>query len=80
MVVREMLLEDLPALIELQEAGAVVGLATVFDQERFPFPRETIIARWRDELADPAIKTYVAVGNDSYLLPFENIVTLPSAG
>jgi GNAT superfamily N-acetyltransferase len=69
-IVREMTLEDLPALIHLQQAGAVVGLAAVFPQDRYPFRRDTILARWREELADPLIDAYVAVDNEGALVGF----------
>jgi GNAT superfamily N-acetyltransferase len=69
-IVRDMTLDDLPALIELQQAGAVVGMAAVFPQDRYPFPRETILARWREELADPAIDVYAAMSNEGALVGF----------
>jgi len=62
--------DDLTALIELQQAGAVVGMVTVFPQDRHPFPRETILARWREELADPAVDVYAAVDEDGVLVGF----------
>ena len=65
-----MTVDDLPALIELQEAGAVVGMAAVFPQDRYPFPRQSILARWREEIADPGIATYVAVDGDGALVGF----------
>ena len=70
MIVRDMVLDDLPALIELQQAGAVVGMATVFPQDRHPFPRKTILARWREELADPAVDVYAAVDEEGVLVGF----------
>jgi len=51
---------DLPELLDLQEPAAVAGLASVFPQDTHPFPRDAVLQRWRDELADPAIATYVA--------------------
>src|SRR6188508_2087699 len=30
---------DLPAVLDAQEAGGVLGLAEVFPQDRYPFPR-----------------------------------------
>ena len=70
MIVRDMTLDDLPALIELQQAGAVVGMAAVFPQDQYPFPRKTILARWREELADPAIDVYAAVDDGGTLIGF----------
>ena len=69
-IVRAMTHDDLPALIDVQEAGAVISLAEVFPQERFPFPRAAILARWREELEDAAIGTYVAIDDDGRLVGF----------
>jgi len=69
-IVRDLTEDDLPALIDLQEAGAVVGLATVFPPDRYPFPRDAIVARWRDEIRDAAIDTYVAVDDQRRLVGF----------
>jgi hypothetical protein len=52
-----MTLDDLPALIDVQKAGAVLGMAAAFPQDRYPFPRETVLARWREEIADAGIAT-----------------------
>lgn len=38
---------DVPAVIEAQEAGAVIGLAAVFPQDEFPFPRDAVLERMR---------------------------------
>lgn len=37
----------------------MAGLSEVFPQDRHPFPREVIAARWREELADPDIECFV---------------------
>jgi|tagenome__1003787_1003787.scaffolds.fasta_scaffold20130911_2 RimJ/RimL family protein N-acetyltransferase len=44
----------------MQEEGAVAALGHVFDQAVHPFPRTTILERWRAELEDPAIAVYVS--------------------
>ena len=62
--------DDLPALIDLQRAGAIVGLADVFPQDRYPFPSDVIAARWRTEIIDPGIETYVAVDDSGRLVGF----------
>src|SRR3954466_13586499 len=69
-IVRAMTEDDLPALIELQQDGAVVALAHVFPQHLYPFPRDTIAARWRTEIEDPLIRTYVAVDTNDRLIGF----------
>jgi RimJ/RimL family protein N-acetyltransferase len=50
---------DVAAVLAVQEPGAVLGLADVFRQDVHPFPREEVAARWRQELADPAIECAV---------------------
>ena len=58
---RGMTVEDLPAVVDMQERGAVRGLAVVFPQETYPFPRDAVLDRWRDELEAPDVAAYVAV-------------------
>ena len=53
---RAMTPPDVPAVIEAQEAGAVIGLAAVFPQDEFPFPREAIARRWLEEIASSDIE------------------------
>jgi hypothetical protein len=61
---------DLPALIDLQRAGAIVGLADVFPQDLYPFPSDVIAARWRTEINEPGIETWVALDNSERLVGF----------
>jgi RimJ/RimL family protein N-acetyltransferase len=68
-VLRPLTEADLPALLDLQEPAAVAGLSDVFPQDSHPFPRDAVLARWREELADPAIAAYVAAA-DGRLLGF----------
>ncbi|ACZ30634.1 GCN5-related N-acetyltransferase [Xylanimonas cellulosilytica DSM 15894] len=37
----------------------MLGLADVFPQDAYPFPRDDISARWLGEIADPAIQCFV---------------------
>ncbi|GAA2740616.1 hypothetical protein GCM10009868_03440 [Terrabacter aerolatus] len=41
---------DVPLVVEVQEPGAVLGLAAVFPQDRHPFPRQAITDRWLREV------------------------------
>jgi ribosomal protein S18 acetylase RimI-like enzyme len=61
---------DLSDLLIVQERGAVAGLADVFPQDTYPFPRDTIRARWREELADPGIAAYVATDRGAHIVGF----------
>lgn len=61
MVLRRMDDDDLDALMDMQEEGAALGLADVFPQAQYPFPRTAIRERWAEELRDPAIVCWVMV-------------------
>jgi RimJ/RimL family protein N-acetyltransferase len=57
--------EDIPRVLDAQETGAVVGLAEVFPQEAWPFPRAVIARRWKEEIATPGIDCLVvSLGGD----------------
>lgn len=68
--VREMTVADLDELIDMQEAGAVLGLSAVFPQDRFPFPRDAVLARWRAELEDSEVGACVACDDDQRIIGF----------
>ena len=61
---------DLVALVALQEEASVVALAHVFPQATHPFPREAVLARWREELADPLVAVYVSTDDAGALTGF----------
>lgn len=52
---------DVPAVLDIQEPGAVLGLADVFPQDAYPFPRDVVAQRWLREVATPGIDCYVVV-------------------
>lgn len=41
---------DVPKVLAVQQPGAVIGLAKVFPQNEFPFPREAVAQRWIEEI------------------------------
>jgi len=51
--------DDVSELVAVQEEAAVVALADIFPQDRFPFPRQEIVERWTAELHDPDTHVYV---------------------
>ena len=59
MLLREARPADLPALLDVQEAGAVLGMGHIFPQHSHPFPRAALLERWTAEIADPGIAAYV---------------------
>ena len=58
-VLREMHVDDVPAVLEVQQPAAVVGLSEVFPQDVHPFPREVIAERWRAEVGDRDTSCFV---------------------
>ena len=61
---RAMTTGDVPAVLAVQEPGAVVGLSEVFPQDVYPFPRERVARRWREEIATDDVDCFVVVGGD----------------
>lgn len=60
-VLRRMTAADVPAVVAVQEPGAVLGLAAVFPQEQHPFPRQAIAERWLREIDLPGTDCFVVV-------------------
>lgn len=58
-ILRAMELADVDGVLDVQEPGAVRGLASVFPQDVFPFPRCAVHERWEREIPDPAVHCYV---------------------
>lgn len=56
---------DVPAVLAIQEPGAVAALSTIFPQDEHPFPREDVRRTWLHELADPGIGCAVAVRGEA---------------
>ena len=54
----------------LQERGSVTALAHLFPQEIHPFPRASVLARWRTELEAPDIAAYVALDREGRITGF----------
>jgi RimJ/RimL family protein N-acetyltransferase len=68
--VREATADDLDAMIDVQQAGAIAGLAHIFPQDRYPFPREALRRRWAEELDDPDTRVYVGVDEEGAVTGF----------
>jgi RimJ/RimL family protein N-acetyltransferase len=68
-LLREMTAADVPSVLDVQQPGAVVGLAEVFPQDEYPFPREVIAQRWLEEIATPDIECLV-VRHDGAVVGF----------
>ena len=64
-VLREMRVEDVPAVMAVQEPSSIAGLSEVFPQDTHPFPRDVLADRWRDEIADPGIDCFVILRGDA---------------
>jgi hypothetical protein len=70
---RPLVPKDLPSLMDVQAEGALAGLSHIFLQDRYPFEREVILERWRQELVEPAIHTYVSTDDDGAVTGFAAI-------
>ena len=46
---------DVPHVLDFQQPVAVVGLAEVFPQDAYPFPREVIAQRWVERSLHPIL-------------------------
>ncbi|MGN0064009.1 MAG: GNAT family N-acetyltransferase [Nocardioides sp.] len=51
--------QDAVALLDLERAANLVGLAHVFDAAQHPFPDEAVLARWQEILVDPDVRVEV---------------------
>lgn len=61
---------DVEALLDVQQAGALAGLGHIFPQDRYPFPRAAVTARWRREIGDPDVCAYVWAAASGRILGF----------
>lgn len=61
---REATAEDLGALRDLEREANLVALGHVFPPERYPFPDDAVLTRWRIVLDDPDVSTLVADAED----------------
>jgi RimJ/RimL family protein N-acetyltransferase len=69
-VVRAAVLNDVDAILKVQEPGAVLGLGHIFPQDQYPFPREEVAERWRAEIRDPAMAVYVSIDDQERVTGF----------
>ena len=56
--------DDVAAVMAVQEPASIAGLSGVFPQAEFPFPREVLADRWREEIADEDIDCFVILRED----------------
>lgn len=73
MLVRDATLSDLPALMEVQQSGALHALTHIFPQDAYPFPRAEIQSRWGSEIADPNTGVYVVEQDGGQIVGFAAI-------
>lgn len=65
--------DDLPSLLDVQQAAARVGLSNIFPQDTHPFPRDVVMQRWAREITDPAINAYVCTNETGAITGFAAI-------
>ena len=58
---RAMTTADIPAVLGIQQPGAVQALSDVFPQDAYPFPRDDVAQRWVQEIAAPGAYCFVAL-------------------
>ena len=63
---------DVSGVLAAQQPGAVLGLAKVFPQDKFPFPREAVARRWIEEIETREIDCLV-VQQDEVVIGFAAI-------
>jgi len=56
---------DVPQVVAIQEPASIVGLASVFPQSGFPFPRDDVARRWLEEIGTPGIDCHVVVNGEA---------------
>jgi RimJ/RimL family protein N-acetyltransferase len=61
---------DVDPLVAVQEEGATRALSHIFPQDVYPFPRETLRSRWREEIADSCVSAYVIVDDNNEVVGF----------
>ena len=52
---------DVPEVVAIQEPASIVGLASVFPQDEFPFPRQDVARQWREEIAEAGTDCFVVL-------------------
>jgi putative acetyltransferase len=72
-LLRDAVLSDLPALMDVQHSGAVQALAHIFPQDAYPFPRAAIQSRWASEIANPDVDVYVIEHDEGQIAGFAAI-------
>ncbi len=58
---------DVPLVLAVQQPGAVVGLAKVFPQDEFPFPRDAVARRWLGEIESHEVDCFVMEVRDAVI-------------
>jgi RimJ/RimL family protein N-acetyltransferase len=61
---------DVPAIVDVQHAGALRSLTHIFPQDTYPFPRAAVESRWLAEVADPDVAVYVIERDDGRVAGF----------
>lgn len=67
---REATENDLGALRDLEREANLAALGHVFPPDRYPFPDDDVLARWRIVLDDPDVTTLVEDAEDGGLVLF----------
>lgn len=64
-ILRRMTEADVSHVVAIQEPASILGLGSVFPQEEFPFPRQDVVRRWREEIGTSGIACFTVVDDDA---------------
>lgn len=53
---------DAERLLEIERAAGLAGMAHIFPPERFPYPADAVLGRWRRTLVEPGATVLVDAG------------------
>jgi GNAT superfamily N-acetyltransferase len=62
--IREARADEGPALAAVQELASLAALAHIFPPEQCPYPREAVQARWAAAVAEPGMRTLIALSGE----------------
>lgn len=57
---KDMMFDDIEELLIVQKDCSIEGLGHIFPQQTNPFPTEQLRERWKDEIKDQNVGTYIA--------------------
>ncbi|WP_167051150.1 GNAT family N-acetyltransferase [Salinibacterium sp. ZJ77] len=53
---------DAERLLEIERAAGLAAMGHIFPRDRFPYPTDAVLARWRRTLVEPGVTVLVEAG------------------